>query len=170
MRYGAAVGWLSDYRCDVRRFAEQGAAPPGSVLKTKGLWALLQYRVAHQYIDSPPARPLLFAWRMVIESLTGIEISSRAQIGPGCYIGHFGGVVIGSGVVIGARCSISHGVTIGVHKGGSPTIGHDCGIATGAVVVGGITIGDNAYIGANAVVSQDVPDGGMVRAAPASIS
>jgi serine O-acetyltransferase len=164
------VSWLSDYKSDVRRYAEHGIEPPLSVLKTQGLWALLQYRVAHRYGRNPLARPALFAWRLAVESLAGISIDSRAEIGPSCYIGHFGGVFVGEGVKIGARCNISHGVTIGVHRGGSPTIGSGCGIGPGAVVVGGITIGDNVMIGANAIVSGDLPDGAMVRAAAAQVT
>jgi serine O-acetyltransferase len=164
------MGWLLDFRSDVRRFAEHGQAPPKSVLTSQALWALLQYRIAHQYRDNPLARPGLSAWRIAVECLTGISIDSRAHIGPSCYIGHFGGIIIGGGVVIGARCNISQGVTIGAHKGGSPTIGSGCGIAPGAVVVGGISIGDNVMIGANAVVSRDVPNGGVVRAAPVLVS
>jgi serine O-acetyltransferase len=164
--YLLAMGWFSDYTSDVRRFADFDIRPPGSVVKSKALWALLQYRLAHQYSNRPMARPFFFAWRMAIESLTGISISSRAEIGPGCYIGHFGGIIIGNDVVIGARCVISHGVTLGVSKGGSPTIGDDCGIAPGAIVLGRITVGNGAHIGPNAVVSENIPDGAMVRAAP----
>jgi serine O-acetyltransferase len=164
------VNWLSDFRDDVRREADYGVSPPGSLVKSQGLWALLQYRVAHQYGDVPWVRPGLFVWKKAVESLTGISIDREAEIGPGCYIGHFGGIIIGGGVVMGARCNISQGVTIGVHKGGSPTIGRECGIAAGAVVIGPITVGDNAYIGANAVVSRDIPAGSMVRSAPISVS
>lgn len=161
--------WLSDFRSDVARVTQPGTPPIVAILKTKGLWALLQYRVAHRYRVIPLARPVLFAWRMVIESLTGISIDSRARLGPSCYIGHFGGITIGRAVVIGARCSIAQGVTIGAHRGGSPSIGGGCYVSPGAVVVGGISIGDDVWIGANAVVSQDVPKGAMVRAAPVRV-
>ncbi len=157
------------FRTDLRRFAEHGQSFPASVLTSQALWALLQYRVAHQYRDWPLARPGLFAWRLAIECLTGISIDSRATIGPSCYVGHFGGIIIGGDVVIGARCNISHGVTIGAHRGGSPTIGNGCGIAPGAIVVGDITIGDHVMIGANAVVSRSLPAGSVVRTAPAQV-
>ena len=162
------MSWLSDFRSDIRRYSEHGIEPPGSLIKTQGLWALRQYRVAHRYARYALARPGLFAWRLAVESLTGISIDHRARIGPGCYIGHFGGIFIGD-VTIGARSNISHGVTIGVHKGGSPTIGSDCGFGPGAVVVGPITLGDRVMIGANATVSGDLPDDAVVRAASTRI-
>ncbi len=164
------MGWLSDFQSDLRRHSEHGIASPASLMRTQGLWALLQYRVAHQYSHHAAARPALAVWRLAVETLTGISIDSEAEIGPSCYIGHFGGIFIGRGVRIGSRSNISQGVTIGVHRAGSPTIGDGCGIAPGAVVVGGITIGDRVYIGANAVVSVDVPSDSVVRAARVSIS
>ncbi len=164
------MGWLSDFRDDIGRYRELECAPGArAVLTRQGLWALLQYRVAHEYGDRPLARPGLLVWRKAVESLTGISIDREAEIGPGCYIGHFGGITIGHGVVIGGGCNISQGVTIGTHRGGSPTIGRECGIAAGAVVVGPIRVGDHVFIGANAVVHRDIPDHAKVVAAPAEV-
>ncbi|WP_462402191.1 LbetaH domain-containing protein [Pseudomonas sp. Marseille-QA0332] len=69
---------------------------------------------------------------------------------------------------IGKNLFISQNVTIGLGKGGTPTIGDNVSIRTGAVVVGAIKIGSNVMIGANAVVNFDVPDGARVYA-PRSI-
>ena len=83
----------------------------------------------------------------------GISIPYNTEIGPGFYIGHFGGIVINQRCRIGRNCNISHGVTLGkVNRGlhnGYPIIGNNVMIGPGAVVLGGITIGDNAAIGAN---------------------
>ncbi len=92
----------------------------------------------------------------------GIDLARSARIGEGCYIGHFGGIIVGGAVEIGRNVSLSQGVTIGVWgKGanrGSPTIGNNVYIAPGAKVFGKIRVGDNVKIGANAVIYKDVPD------------
>lgn len=101
----------------------------------------------------------------------GFDISYRTTIGPGFYIGHFGGVVIHGDTVIGSNCNISQGITIGIltrgKNAGIPTIGDRVFIGPGALVLGGITIGNDVLIGANAVINFDVADESVV-AAPAS--
>lgn len=90
----------------------------------------------------------------------GIDISRDARIGSGLYIGHFGGIFVGCGVVIGDNCNISQGVTLGQQnrgdRAGCPVIGNNVYIAPGAKVIGRVKIGDYASIGANAVVVNDV--------------
>lgn len=63
--------------------------------------------------------------RKLVEIITGISIDGAAHIGPGFYIAHFGGIIVGGGVTIGSNCAISQGVTIGLATGrqeGSPTL------------------------------------------------
>ncbi len=79
------------------------------------------------------------------------------------------GVFISRYAVIGAGCRIYQNVTIGEVGGKAPTIGSDCLIGAGAVLVGGIRIGDRVKIGAGTVVSTDVPDGCTVVSQPARI-
>ncbi len=89
---------------------------------------------------------------------------SRAtrRIGPGLYIGHFGGITVSSAAIIGRDCNLSQNITIGVSgagsKRGAPTIGDNVYIAPGARLVGKISIGNNVKIGANAVIHKDLPD------------
>ena len=101
-----------------------------------------------------------------IRSKWGIEISRSAEIGPGFYIGHYGGITISGLARIGRNVDISQLVTISVSgKGenrGVPTIGDDVYIAQGTKIFGKIHVGSNVKIGANAVVYRDIPDNAIV--------
>jgi serine O-acetyltransferase len=103
----------------------------------------------------------------------GIQISRDARIGSGLYIGHFGGIVVNAGVVIGDNCNLSQGVTLGqINRGakaGCPTIGNSVYIAPGAKIIGRIHVGDHAAVGANAVVVDDVPPNVAVGGVPARV-
>lgn len=99
----------------------------------------------------------------------GIDIPFTTQIGRGLYIGHSGGIVVGA-AQIGHNFSISQGVTIGqTNRGerkGRPTIGNNVYVGPGAIVIGNIKIGDNVAIGANCVVTKDIPDNAVVTGVP----
>jgi len=101
----------------------------------------------------------------------GFQISARSEIGPGLYLGHWGAVVVNPEVKIGKNCNLAHGVTIGQtnrgEKMGIPTIGDDVWIGTNAVIVGGIKIGNNVLIAPNSYVTTDVPDNSIVVGNPA---
>jgi serine O-acetyltransferase len=103
----------------------------------------------------------------------GIEIAPRTQIGPGLFIGHFGGILVSNAAKIGRNCNLSHEVTIGLSSRGErvgvPTIGDNVYIGPGAKIFGAITIGNNVAIGANAVVTHDVPDNAVVAGVPAKV-
>lgn len=95
------------------------------------------------------------------------------QIGKGFHIAHISGVVVHNEAVIGKNVSISHCVTIGQTKRNgevlTPVIGDNVYIAPGAKVIGGISIGNNSVIGANAVVTKDVPENAVVAGVPAKV-
>ena len=103
----------------------------------------------------------------------GISISPDTKIGKGFYIGHFGGIVVNTDVVIGDNCNISQGVTLGQAntgpKAGCPVIGNNVYIGPGAKIFGRIHVGDHAAVGANAVVVHDVPPGVSVGGIPARV-
>ena len=103
----------------------------------------------------------------------GVSIPSTTNIGPGFYIGHFGGIVIHADTVIGKNCNISQGVTIGISprgkRQGVPVIGDNVYIAPGAKIFGNIRIGNNVAIGANCVVTKDIPDNAVVVGIPAHV-
>lgn len=103
----------------------------------------------------------------------GIAIPYNAQIGPGLYIGHYGGIIINSDTIIGRNCNINHGVTAGVKYGGKnpgvPTIGDRVYLGPGCKVIGGVHLGNDVAVGANAVVVDHVPDSGVVAGVPARV-
>jgi serine O-acetyltransferase len=103
----------------------------------------------------------------------GISIPYYTQIGHGFYIGHFGGIVVNGNSVIGRNCNISQGVTLGyANRGrnrGYPVLGNNVYIGPGAKIVGAVRIGNNVAIGANCVVTKDVPDGAVVVGIPGRV-
>lgn len=103
----------------------------------------------------------------------GISIPPDTDIGPGFYIGHFGGIVVNGQCVIGRNCNISHGVTLGsANRGprkGCPVIGDNVYLGPGSKIIGSVRVGDNAAVGANCVVTRDVPENAVVGGAPARV-
>ena len=103
----------------------------------------------------------------------GISIPHVTQIGPGLYIGHFGGIVVNPRVSIGHNCNLSHGVTIGQKNRGKykgyPKIGDCVFIGPGVSIIGSVIIGSNVAIGANAVVVHDINDNEVAGGNPAKI-
>lgn len=169
-------------RADVDRY--RSYAPGVSTLKIlldrQGLWAIIEFRFGNWVKGRPPRargrallRPLAWLSHKVIEMTTGISIAHSAKVGKGLYVGHFGGIVIGGDVVMGERCNVGQGVTIGVDgqglARGSPRIGDGVHVAPGAKVFGRIEIGSHTRIGANAVVNRDVPSRVLAAGVPAKI-
>jgi serine O-acetyltransferase len=106
--------------------------------------------------------------------LTGIEIHPGARIGDGVFIDHGMGVVIGETAEVGDGCTIYQGVTLGgtsLTKGAKrhPTLGRNVVVGAGAKILGGFTVGDDAAVGSNAVVTKPVPAGATAVGIPARI-
>lgn len=103
----------------------------------------------------------------------GVLIPHAATIGRGFYIGHIRNIVVSDHVVIGDNCNISHGVSIGqANRGarkGTAVIGHNVYIGPGAKIVGAVHIGNHVAIGANCVVTTDVPDYAVVVGVPGRV-
>lgn len=103
----------------------------------------------------------------------GITIPVDTKVGSGLYIGHFGGIIVNYRAEIGKNCNLSQGVTLGqANRGqnkGHPVVGDNVYIGPGAKIVGAVRIGDNVAIGANCVVTKDVPEGSVVVGVPGKV-
>ncbi|MGB0909690.1 MAG: serine O-acetyltransferase [Nitrospirales bacterium] len=137
-----------------------------------GFHALLAYRVAHGlWRRKVPFFPRCIS--QIARWLTGIEIHPGASIGKGFFIDHGMGVVIGETAEIGDSVTLFQGVTLGgtgKERGKRhPTLGNHVVVGAGAKVLGGMSIGDNVKIGANAVVLRSVPPNSTVVGNPGRV-
>lgn len=137
-----------------------------------GLHAILAYRLAHWFYRHKRFVIARFI-SQVARFLTGIEIHPGAKIGEGLFIDHGSGVVIGETAEIGDNVTLFQGVTLGgtgKEKGKRhPTIGNNVMISTGAKILGSFMVGDNAKIGAGAVVLHPVPPNCTVVGVPGRV-
>ena len=144
----------------------------GKLLASPGIRAVITFRIAHA-LAGRGLGPLAMLLRARALRRSGAEIHPRARIGPGLFLVHSSGVVIGPDVVIGARCRIHQGVTLGepIHTGdgvwAAPTVGDDVVLGAHAVLLGKVSVGDRAMVGANAVVTTDVAPDTRVAGVPA---
>lgn len=159
----------------LRTYMEKDPAATSTIstlINYPGVHAIGFHRVAHFFY-----KKRRFFWSRFVSQvgrfLTGIEIHPGAQIGKNLFIDHGMGVVIGETAVVGDNCTIYHQVTLGgtgKEKGKRhPTLGDGVLVSTGAKVLGPITIGNGAKIGANAVVLADVPENATAVGIPAKV-
>ncbi|HEX4483323.1 MAG TPA: serine O-acetyltransferase [Solirubrobacteraceae bacterium] len=140
--------------------AARGVGQVELIATWPGVHALIAHRIAHA-LDAAgvPLAPRLIS--MVTRTLTGIEIHPAARIGSGLFIDHGTGVVIGETADIGNDVTLYQGVTLGGTGFATgkrhPTVQDNVTIGSGAKLLGPITIGHGAKIGANSVVITDVP-------------
>jgi serine O-acetyltransferase len=118
-------------------------------------------------------RPFYLSVRLLLkhyEIKFGISIPYNTKIGPGLYVGHFGGIFVNPQAVIGKNCNINHDVTIGAAYGGKspgvPVVRDNVYFGPGSKIIGGIEIGNNVAIGANCVLTKSVPDNAVVAGIP----
>ncbi|WP_419954799.1 serine O-acetyltransferase [Neobacillus niacini] len=142
------------------------------ILTYSGLHAIWAHRIAHAFFK----RKFYFLARVISQIsrfFTGIEIHPGAKIGRRLFIDHGMGVVIGETCEIGDNVTVFQGVTLGgtgKEKGKRhPTIKDNALIATGAKVLGSITIGENSKIGAGSVVLKEVPPNSTVVGVPGRV-
>ncbi|WP_299017160.1 serine acetyltransferase [uncultured Polaribacter sp.] len=150
------------------------------IITTQGLWAIIVYRISNYIFKSKLPiifkKPLLLIaviFQKYIEIVTGISIPYSCKIGHSFYIGHFGGIILNANTVIGNNCNISQGVTIGVsgrgEKRGVPVIGNNTYIGANAVIAGKIVVGNNCTIAANSLVIQSIENNATVLGVPAKV-
>ncbi|MDU0479882.1 serine O-acetyltransferase [Staphylococcus chromogenes] len=162
-------------REDLANAREHDPAARGDVenaIVYSGLHAIWSHRVAHALWVRGwrgPARVLAQFTRF----LTGIEIHPGATIGRRFFIDHGMGIVIGETAIIGDGVMLYHGVTLGgqvlTQTKRHPTLEDGVVVGSGAKVLGPITIGANSAIGANAVVTKDVPANHIAVGIPAKV-
>ena len=160
----------SDLNCVVLRDPATRSKLEAAVFSS-GFHAILCYRLNH-FLWQKNFKFLARFLSQTVRFLTGIEIHPAATIGKGFFIDHGMGVVIGETSEIGDNVTLYHNVTLGgrnlFNKEGKasgkrhPTIGNNVVIGSGAQILGPIKIGDNAKIGANAVVVKDVEENATV--------
>lgn len=134
--------------------------------------AIFLYRIAHWlYLHHVPILPRLIT--LLVFLVYNSKIPYQAEIGKGTKLGYGGiAVVIHAESVIGQNCVIGQNVTVGggnSHYPGLPIIGDNVIIYHGACVFGGISVGNNVVIGANAVVNKPIPNNAIVAGVPAKI-
>jgi serine O-acetyltransferase len=115
------------------------------------------------------SKPLAFVLQKLCSIICGAVFGINAKFGRRLLILHSVGVVVNSAVVAGDDVIIESGVVIGAEKGQSPNIGDRVFIGSGAKIIGGIRIGNDVTIGANAVIISDVPSDVVVGGIPAKI-
>lgn len=138
-----------------------------------GLHALWVHRVTHRMWRNPLLRLPARLISQMSRSVTGVEIHPGAQLGRRLFIDHGMGIVIGQTAVVGDDVLLFHNVTLGgrtmTHGKRHPTVGNRVVVGAGAKILGPVWIGDDAQIGANAVVVKDVPAGAVAVGVPAKI-
>ena len=101
-------------------------------------------------------------------SCSGAEIHPSAKLGAGLCLMHSVGIVVGPGVTSGRNLRLYQGVTLGDgERPGQPHLGHDVTVGANAAILGGVTIGDRVMVGANAVVTKDIPADSIAVGVPA---
>jgi serine O-acetyltransferase len=138
------------------------------VLLTDGTPAMIWYRLM-QWARKWRIAPLEMFFNRMNTICCGCIIGRGAEFGPGFVLIHSIGVVINGNVRGGSGVKIEHQVTIGAEKRRSPVLGNDVFIGAGAKIIGALTIGDGAKVGANAVVLEDVPVASTVVGIPARV-
>ena len=172
---------MKKLRCDVERFCRT-RGEPGDVSTLRLLAVCANPRMApvvllrvSEFFHERRLGLLSKLFSMLNVVIFGIEVSPRVSIGGGLFLPHTVGTVLGASQ-IGENCTIMQGVTLGASEtdlgftaSERPVIGSHVLIGAGAKVIGGVTVGDHARIGANAVVLQDVPAYALAVGVPALI-
>ena len=167
---------FADLRRDIRAVRERDPAARSTLeilLCYPGVHALAFHRLGHamwRHGWKIPARFLSHVSRF----FTGIEIHPAAKLGPGLFIDHGMGVVIGETAEVGENVTLLQGVTLGgtslKREKRHPTLGNNVVVGAGAKIIGGFKIGDGSRIGAGSVVVREVPTNSVVVGVPGRVT
>jgi len=154
----------------VTRREETWVDKAGTVCFNLGLHAVLFYRLG-RWLHLHRLAPVAVLCSYVSSIITGAQISPRAAIGPGLRVYHPQGLTIGAGAVLGSHCTLAHGNMVGTFGDNDdrPVIGDHLDAATGAKILGRITVGDHVRVGPNAVLIHSIPSGVTVVGNPARV-
>jgi serine O-acetyltransferase len=166
---------LEAIRRDIRAARERDPAAPTTlqvIFAYPGVHAIWGHRVNH-WLWRRGAKLAARITAELTRILTGVEVHPGAVLGPGLFIDHATGVVIGETAEVGEDVTLYHGVTLGGSGRDTgkrhPTIGDRVIIGAGAKVLGAIKVGDDSRIGANAVVVKEVPSSSVVVGVPGQV-
>jgi serine O-acetyltransferase len=149
----------------------------GGELSAPGFQALAVYRFGHVASTQPgfAGKVMRFVHRVLfvfVRNVYGIELHASTVVGRRLEIGHQHGIVIHPNAVLGDDCVLRHNVTIGIGVADdepAPRFGDRVKLSPGAVVLGGVTVGDDVRIGPNTFVTSDVPSGAHVLEPPTRV-
>jgi serine O-acetyltransferase len=165
----AGAGFFELVREDFRRHGREWSSPGFQALAVHRFGCVAR---ARNGLSGRMLRKLHRVCFVLMRNVYGIELPATAVIGRRMYISHPHGVIVNDKAVFGDDCALSHNVTIGIGVAGKrsvPQFGDRVWIGPGAIVLGRVTIGDDAHIGANAVVMTDVPAGAHVVEHPTRV-
>ena len=167
---------FNNLRRDIQAVRERDPAARSTLevlLCYPGVHALVFHRFAHA-IWRRGFTVLARFVSHVARFLTGIEIHPAAQLGPGLFIDHGMGVVIGETAEVGENVTLLQGVTLGgtslKREKRHPTLGDNVVVGAGAKIIGGFKIGDGSRIGAGSVVVREVPTNSVVVGVPGRVT
>ncbi|MBK9223690.1 MAG: serine acetyltransferase [Flavobacterium sp.] len=158
---------------DAPRYRKNSKNSLRSLLFSPGLRFMFTIRGCQYFSKYSPLGAFFRIWNKNMQVKYGFQIFYTCEIGKGLFMVHYGTIVINNKSKIGENCNIHQGVTIGnVNRGkniGCPKIGNRVWIGANAVVVGGISIGNDVLIAPLTFVNFDIPDNAVVAGNPAKI-
>jgi serine O-acetyltransferase len=167
---------LAELRRDIQAVRERDPAARSTLevlLCYPGVHALAFHRAAHAIWRRGWPVPARFLSH-IARFLTGIEIHPAARLGPGLFIDHGMGVVIGETAEVGENVTLLQGVTLGGtslrREKRHPTLGNNVVVGAGAKIIGAFKIGDGSRIGAGSVVVREVPTNSVVVGVPGRVT
>jgi serine O-acetyltransferase len=148
-----------------------------ALLRNEPLWAIGVYRLGQYLREEAPvwlrriSRAPYAVLHKAVEWGLGIHLFPETQIGPGLYLGHYGGVWISPHARLGSGCAVNHEATVGLagRTGPGPSIGDRVWIGPNSTITGPVNIASGAVIGANSLVVGNVDENGVAVGVPAKV-